>query len=150
MDDDDDDDDDDDECSFIIARTVKKKKWGGGGGGKNGKNGKNFVFSFFLFFCSSNIPWGLKGLTPNAQKTKRKSLDAFLKTSLVCCVGIPLVYVLKDDNIVVVEVERGRRRQRRGGGGKEEQEDCKDARCQRTEVHRRWGKQREHHLVLRV
>ena len=70
--------DDDDECSFIIARTVKKKKWGGGGGGKNGKNGKNFVFSFFLFFCSSNIPWGLKGLTPNAQKTKRKSLDAFL------------------------------------------------------------------------
>ena len=146
---DDDDDDDDDECSFIIARTVKKKKWGGGGG-KNGKNGKNFVFSFFLFFCSSNIPWGLKGLTPNAQKTKRKSLDAFLNASLVCCVGIPLVYVLKDDNIVVVEVERGRRRQRRGGGGKEEQEDCKDARCQRTEVHRRWGKQREHHLVLRV
>ena len=80
---DDDDDDDDDECSFIIARTVKKK-WGGGGG-KNGKNGKNFVFSFFLFFCSSNIPWGLKGLTPNAQKTKRKS-GCFFKcfTRLLC------------------------------------------------------------------
>ena len=83
---DDDDDDDDDECSFIIARTVKKKKWGGGGGGKNGKNGKNFVFSFFLFFCSSNIPWGLKGLTPNAQKTKRKS-GCFFKcfTRLLLC-----------------------------------------------------------------
>ena len=84
-------------------------------------------------------------------KKQRERVDAFLNASLVCCVGIPLVYVLKDDNIVVVvEVERGRRRQRRGGGGKEEQEDCKDARCQRTEVHRRWGKQREHHLVLRV
>ena len=72
---------------------------------------------------------------------------AFLNASLVCLsVGNPLVYVLKDDNI---EVERGRRRQRRGGGGKEEQEGCKDARCQRTEVHRRWGKQREPHLVLK-
>ena len=68
---------------------------------------------------------------------------AFLNASLVCLsVGNPLVYVLKDDNIVVVvEVE--------GGGGKEEQEGCKDARCQRTEVHRRWGKQREPHLVLK-
>ena len=141
-----DDDDDDDECSFIIARTVKKKS----GVVVVVKMVKISCFHFSCFFCSSNIPWGLKGLTPNAQKTKRKSLDAFLNASLVCCVGIPLVYVLKDDNIVVVEVERGRRRQRRGGGGKEEQEDCKDARCQRTEVHRRWGKQREHHLVLRV
>ena len=51
---------------------LKKKKWGGGGGGKNGKNGKNFVFSFFLFFCSSNIPWGLKGLTPMPKKQREK------------------------------------------------------------------------------
>ena len=36
----------------LSSRGPLKKKWGGGGG-KNGKNGKNFVFSFFLFFCSS-------------------------------------------------------------------------------------------------